>query len=39
MIRTALVVAMLAFGATALVSQSDPIVARKSLMKANGDQS
>ena len=39
MIRTALVVAMLAFGATALVAQSDPIAARKSLMKANGDQS
>ena len=39
MIRTALVVAMLAFGATALVAQSDPIAARKALMKANGDQS
>src|SRR5215472_454697 len=39
MIRTALVVAMLALGATALVAQSDPIAARKSLMKANGDQS
>src|SRR5262249_17264369 len=39
MIRTALVVAMLAFGATALVAQGDPIAARKVLMKANGDQS
>src|SRR5262252_682504 len=39
MIRTALVVAMFAFGATALVAQSDPIAARKALMKANGDQS
>jgi cytochrome c556 len=38
MIRTALVVAMLAFGATALVAQSDPIAARKALMKSNGDQ-
>jgi cytochrome c556 len=38
MIRTALVVAMLAFGATALVAQGDPIAARKALMKANGDQ-
>jgi cytochrome c556 len=39
MIRTTLVVAMLAFGATALVAQGDPIAARKALMKANGDQS
>src|SRR5260370_20898949 len=39
MIRTTLVVAMLAFGATALVAQSDPIAARKALLKANGDQS
>ena len=38
MIRTALVVAMLAFGATALVAQSDPIAARKALMKKNGDE-
>src|ERR1700741_3694770 len=30
---------MLAFGATALVAQGDPIAARKALMKANGDQS
>ena len=39
MIRTTLVVAMLAFGATALVAQSDPIAARKALMNANGGQS
>ena len=38
MIRTALAVAVLAFGATALVAQSDPIAARKTLMKAIGDQ-
>ena len=38
MIRTALAVAVLAFGATALVAQTDPIAARKVLMKANGDQ-
>jgi cytochrome c556 len=38
MIRTALAVAVLAFGATALVAQSDPIAARKALMKGNGDQ-
>ncbi|HEY6994287.1 MAG TPA: cytochrome c [Xanthobacteraceae bacterium] len=38
MIRTALAVALLACGATALVAQSDPIAARKALMKANGDQ-
>ena len=38
MIRTALVVAMFAFGATALVAQSDPMAARKALMKSNGDQ-
>ena len=38
MIRTALAVAVLAFAATALVAQSDPIAARKALMKANGDQ-
>src|SRR5215475_209023 len=39
MIRTTLVVAMFAFGATALMAQSDPIAARRALMKANGDQS
>ena len=38
MIRTAFAVAVLAFAATALVAQSDPIAARKTLMKANGDQ-
>ena len=38
MIRTVLAVAVLAFGATALVAQTDPIAARKVLMKANGDQ-
>jgi len=38
MIRTVLGVAVLAFGATALVAQSDPIAARKALMKTNGDQ-
>jgi cytochrome c556 len=38
MIRTVLAVAVLACGATALVAQSDPIAARKALMKANGDQ-
>jgi hypothetical protein len=38
MIRTVLAVAMLAIGATALVAQTDPIAARKALMKANGDQ-
>jgi cytochrome c556 len=39
MIRTVLAVAALAFGATALVAQTDPIAARRALMKANGDQS
>ena len=38
MIRTVLGVAVLAFVATALVAQTDPIAARKALMKANGDQ-
>jgi cytochrome c556 len=38
MIRTALAVAVLGFGATALLAQGDPIAARKALMKANGDQ-
>ena len=38
MIRTAFAVAVLAFAATVLVAQSDPIAARKSLMKGNGDQ-
>ena len=39
MIRTVLAVAVLAIGTTALVAQTDPIAARKALMKANGDQS
>jgi cytochrome c556 len=38
MIRTVLGVAVLAFGTTALVAQTDPIAARKALMKTNGDQ-
>ena len=38
MIRTVLGVAVLAFGATALVAQTDPIAARKALMNTNGDQ-
>jgi cytochrome c556 len=38
MIRTAFAVAVLALGATALMAQSDPIAARKALMKANGDE-
>src|SRR5262249_33313909 len=39
MIRNVLAVAVLALGATALVAQTDPIAARRALMKANGDQS
>jgi cytochrome c556 len=39
MIRNVLAVAVLALGATALVAQTDPIAARKAVMKANGDQS
>jgi cytochrome c556 len=39
MIRNVLAVAVLALGATALVAQTDPIAARKAIMKANGDQS
>jgi cytochrome c556 len=38
MIRTAFAMAVLALGATALMAQSDPIAARKALMKGNGDQ-
>jgi cytochrome c556 len=38
MIRTVLAVAALAIGVTAVAAQSDPIAARKALMKANGDQ-
>ncbi len=39
MIRTMLAAAVVASGATALVAQTDPIAARRALMKANGDQS
>ena len=39
MIRNVLAIAVLALGATALVAQTDPIAARRALMKANGDQS
>lgn len=35
MIRTVLAVTVLAFGVSAVVAQSDPIAARKALMKAN----
>lgn len=38
MIRTAFAVAVLALCAGALMAQSDPIAARKALMKANGDE-
>jgi cytochrome c556 len=38
MIRIVLAVAAVALGVTAVVAQSDPIAARKALMKANGDQ-
>jgi cytochrome c556 len=38
MIRTVLVTAALAIGVTAVAAQSDPIAARRALMKANGDQ-
>jgi cytochrome c556 len=38
MIRTVLAVAALAIGVTAVSAQSDPIAARKALMKENGDQ-
>jgi len=37
MIRTMLAVTALAIGVTAVTAQSDPIAARKALMKANGD--
>jgi cytochrome c556 len=39
MMRIVLAVTVLAFGVSAVVAQSDPIAARKALMKANGDQS
>jgi cytochrome c556 len=38
MIRTVLAVAVVVLGTTALTAQSDPIAARKALMKTNGDQ-
>jgi cytochrome c556 len=38
MFRTVLAVATVALGVTAVAAQSDPIAARKALMKANGDQ-
>ena len=37
--RVVLAVAVFALGVTAVVAQSDPIAARKALMKENGDQS
>ena len=37
MIRTVLAIAAVALGITAVAAQSDPIAARKALMKANGD--
>jgi cytochrome c556 len=37
--RIVLAVAVVAFGVTAVVAQSDPIAARKALMKENGRQS
>jgi cytochrome c556 len=37
-IRTALAIAALAVGVTAVVAQQDPIEARKALMKANGKE-
>jgi len=37
MLRTVLAVAGLALGITAVVAQSDPIAARKALMKQNGE--
>jgi cytochrome c556 len=38
MIRTVLAATAVALGVTALAAQTDPIAARKALMKANGDQ-
>jgi cytochrome c556 len=38
MIRTVFAVAALAIGITAVTAQSDPIPARKALMKKNGDE-
>ena len=38
MIRTVFAASVLAIGVTVVAAQSDPIAARKALMKANGDQ-
>jgi cytochrome c556 len=38
MIRTVFAVAAITLGVTAAIAQQDPITARKTLMKANGDQ-
>ena len=38
MLRAVLAVSAIAVGITAVAAQSDPIAARKALMKANGDQ-
>jgi cytochrome c556 len=38
MIRTAFAVAAIAFAASTAIAQQDPIAARKSLMKGNGDE-
>lgn len=38
MFRTVLAVGVVSLGITAVAAQSDPIAARKALMKANGDQ-
>jgi cytochrome c556 len=38
MIRTVFAATILAIGVTAVAAQSDPIAARKALMKTNGDQ-
>ena len=38
MLRVVLAVSAIAIGITAVAAQSDPIAARKALMKANGDQ-
>ena len=37
MMRTVCAVAAIALGVTAAIAQQDPIAARKTLMKANGD--
>jgi len=38
MIRTVLAMTVIAFGVSAVIAQGDPIVQRKSLMKANGQE-